>query len=152
MIKKNQPLSRWLAPPIGAVIGIGFGLKLVDQPKGQGPPNMDPTTAGLIGALMGLGAGVVILLVDPPWTGAEPARDGVETFDHGLPRSDFMGRIATVLALLLFLAPFVGTGLSLIAVWANWRRSDWSRRGAKIALALSIPMTLLTVLALMTKK
>lgn len=61
MIDKKTPLSKWLAPIVGIVVGGGLGYKAARQ---SGEAALPVSTAIIGGAILGGVAGVIMLLID----------------------------------------------------------------------------------------
>jgi F0F1-type ATP synthase assembly protein I len=61
MIDKKTPLSKWLAPIVGVVIGAGLGYKAA---RSSGEVNVSLPTFIIGGAILGGVAGLVMLLID----------------------------------------------------------------------------------------
>jgi hypothetical protein len=61
MITKKTPLSKWLAPIVGIIVGAGLGYKASRQTGGDALPG---STAIIGGAILGGVAGFIMLLID----------------------------------------------------------------------------------------
>jgi|GEM_PF-1667206 len=140
---RNVTFPRWAAPFVGIVVGAICGFRAA---RGQGK---DLSWEWLVGgAVLGLIASVLILLVEPLSRDSEVAVE----LESSLPEENRLSRgvqgsgsvIGPVLALLsgfLSLVPIVGVCIALAAFIANNRSGNWARAVSAISLVLSLVIT-----------
>ena len=164
---------RWAAPFLGALAGALCSLPIpliipfiFVEPTGDHAQSLGGWEYAL-GAGIGLLAGLVILVADPPfkrskkralilneqppaehlpnfdpWAGATLARPKPQT------ESSLLARMFVLIALLLSVMPLIGLGFAVLAFLANRTERIWPRVVSIIALIVSTIFTLIFVGAL----
>lgn len=146
----HLPMSRWLGPVVGTVAGAACGLQVGWR---AGGPLL---WAGLaVGAGIGLFAGCLLLLADPP-----PREVTVwEERELGLPagtlvqrEGSVIGRAVFVLLLLLFWFPPTGVPLAILSLILNRGWTGWARAVNLLVSGLAILITGLMVFLVLIGK
>jgi hypothetical protein len=136
---KNRSFPAWAGPVVAPVVcailavQVHFRFARMD-PR---PPPGTPVQWGLGGAAAGFALGLLIWLLDRP--SSPPAGLGVEERCPEARRqeSSLLSRFLALLAVLLCCVPFVGLGLSLLALFLNWNSFGWARTCSRVGLVLS---------------
>jgi hypothetical protein len=136
---KNRSFPAWagpiVAPVVCAVLAVQvyFRLARMDPP----PPPGTAVQWGLGGATVGFALGLLIWLLDRP--SSRPAGLGIEEHFPETRRqeSSLLSRFLALIAVLLCCVPFIGLGLSVLALLLNWKSSDWTRTCSRVGLVLS---------------
>ncbi len=133
---------RWSAPFVGMLVGTGIGLKS-GQRTGEG---LSPTW--LIGGAIigGLAGGLIFLLDSPPAATDDDSliqapQQKVAPTDSGT----LISRFFALLSLPLFWVPVVNLILAGVSLLLNRKTQGWPKTVTKIALALSVLITLLLI-------
>jgi hypothetical protein len=129
------PLSRWVAPFLGAAIGTAVSFRVRSGPEPASASHL------LLGATLGGIAGLCVLLLDP----RRKSSAGTYAASFDGESGSLVQRFFAVAAIVLFLAPFVGVLLGLAAWTMNRRIHGWPRAASLAGLVLSSAWTLFTI-------
>ena len=128
MAELGLKFPRWLGPIIGACLGAGLALRGM---KRDGHFN----AVGLAsGAVCGLLAGCVLWLLDAP----SPTESR---------QASLLGSLLAIVGFFPGCLPFVGLVLAVPAFLVNRRVTGWQNTASRMALSLSIVMTVIAVVA-----
>lgn len=137
----NMRFPRWAGPFVGLAAGFVLGARVADQ-EGQG---LSPDRVVPLGALIGLGAGLVITLLDSPSRGRGSSTGTLDDPDgsHRTVRGEslLVGRFPAVLSIGLGWIPVIGAGPGLAALLMNRRVRGWPRAVSRFGAVLSLFVT-----------
>lgn len=150
---KNRHFPRWAGPLVGAVAVPILLLKVARRSDPSQPGLNDNLPAVLIGgAIAGLVIGGLVSLLDTaPSTKLQDA-DGVGGENAALkpapPSGSLVSRLLAILSVVLAITGVVGLGLGVAGVISNWRSKGWPLVTSWVGLVLSVPITLIELMAL----
>ena len=140
---KKRKFRRCLGPMVGLLAGAFCGLQ---NPFAPGALPVWITVAG--GTLIGGIAGVLVMVLDP----LAPSVTTDDLSDHDVKRiqmpSSLVGRVLSLVGLLLSWIPFLGLVLNLIGVLVNRGTDDWAIIFSKISLALGLIISVIMLIGL----
>ena len=129
---RNYTFSRWWGPVIGTLAGAGIVAQVETDIQ---------TTDVIYGAIIGAVAGCFILLFDAPKK-ESPTSNGLAS-DETKNKGAVVGRILSILGLILFFLPPIGIAVSIVALVMNWRVKGWPKVVAWIGVSISSLLLLL---------